>query len=132
MEKFKSLYLQNIPSIKASEGLATILNQQRNPNLKTSLGYQEGSNSGQPRNKEYIKFVKPTFIDNNKYGETKEDNQPPRRSERKSTRTKFVEQRNNTPSAQRNHQNRRNRPAQRRQPFSKYKGFFYGYCFFLF
>jgi hypothetical protein len=71
--------------------------------LKTSLGYQEESNSGQPRNKESIKFVKPTFIDNNKYGETKEDNQPPRKSERKSTRTKSVEKRNNTPFAQRNH-----------------------------
>jgi hypothetical protein len=42
MEKFKALYLQNLPSIKASEGLATILNQQRNPNLKTGLGYEEG------------------------------------------------------------------------------------------
>jgi hypothetical protein len=51
MEKFKALYLQNLPSIKASEGLATILNQQRNPNLKTGLGYEEGSNSGQPSNK---------------------------------------------------------------------------------
>jgi hypothetical protein len=46
MEKFKALYLQNLPRIKASEGLATILNQQRNPNLKTGLGYEEGSNSG--------------------------------------------------------------------------------------
>jgi hypothetical protein len=43
MEKFKGLYLQNIPSIKASEGLTTILNHQRNPNLKTDLGYEEGS-----------------------------------------------------------------------------------------
>jgi hypothetical protein len=132
MEKFKYLYLQNIPSIKASEGLATILNQQRNPNLKTSLGPKESkeSNSGQPSNKESIKFVKYTFIDNKKYGETKEDNQPSRKSERKITRTESVEQINNTPSAQRNHQNGTNRLAQRRQPFSRYKGFFYGYCFF--
>jgi hypothetical protein len=94
MEKFKALYLQNLPSIKASEGLTTILNQQRNPNLKTGLGYEEGSSCSQPSNKESIKFVKSTFIDNNKYGETEEDNQPPRKSERKSTRTESVEQRN--------------------------------------
>jgi hypothetical protein len=74
MEKFKALYLQNLPSIKASKGLATILNQQRNPNLKNGLGYEEGSISGQPSKKESIKFFKSTFIDNNKYGETKEDN----------------------------------------------------------
>jgi hypothetical protein len=118
MEKFKALYLQNIPRIKALEGLATILNQQRNPNLKTGLGYEEGSSCSQPSNKYSIKFVKSTFIDNKKYGETKEDNQPPRTSERKSIRTETIEQ--------------RNRPAQRRQPFSRHKGFFYGYCFFLF
>jgi hypothetical protein len=108
MEKFKALYLQNLPSIKASKGLAIILNQQRKPNLKIGLGYEEGSSSGQPRNKECIKFVKSTFIENNKYGETKEDNQLPRKSERKSTRTEPVEQRNNRPSAQRNHHHGRN------------------------
>jgi hypothetical protein len=51
LEKFQALYHQNLTSIKASEGLATILNQQRNPKLKTSLGYEEGSSSGQPSNK---------------------------------------------------------------------------------
>jgi hypothetical protein len=45
MEKFQALYNQNLSSIKASEGLATILNQQRNPKLKTGLGYEEGSSS---------------------------------------------------------------------------------------
>jgi hypothetical protein len=130
LEKFQALYHQNLTSIKASEGLATILNQQRNPKLKTGLGYEEGSSSGQPSNKESIKFVKSTTIDNNKPAETKEDNQPPRRSEEKGTRTESVEQRNNTPSAQGNHQHGRNRPAQRRQPFSRYKDFFYGYCFY--
>jgi hypothetical protein len=79
MEKFKALYLQNLPSIKASKGLTTILNQQRNPNLKTGLGYEEGSSCSQPSNKDSIKFVKSTFIDNNKYGETEEDNQLPRK-----------------------------------------------------
>ena len=94
MEKLKSLYLQNIPSIKASEGLATILNKQMNPNLKTSLGYEEGSSCSQPIKKESINFVKSTSIDNNKYGETEEYNQLPRKSERKSAKTESVEQRN--------------------------------------
>jgi septal ring factor EnvC (AmiA/AmiB activator) len=80
LEKFQALYHQNLSSIEALEGLATILNQQRNPKLKTSLGYEEGSSSGQPRNKESIKFVKSTTNDNNKPAETKEDNQLPRRS----------------------------------------------------
>ena len=39
LEKFQALYHQNLSSIKALEGLATILNQQRNP--RTS--YQEES-----------------------------------------------------------------------------------------
>jgi hypothetical protein len=42
MEKFQALYNQNLSSIKASEGLSTILNQQRNPNMKIGLGYEEG------------------------------------------------------------------------------------------
>jgi hypothetical protein len=54
MEKFQALYNQNLSSIKASEGLATILNQQRNPKLKTGLGYEEGSSSGKPGNEEPI------------------------------------------------------------------------------
>jgi hypothetical protein len=58
MEKFQALYHQNLSSIKALEGLATILSKQRNPKMKTGLGYEEGSSSGQPRNKEPIKFVK--------------------------------------------------------------------------
>jgi hypothetical protein len=43
MEKFKELYHQNLPSIKASEELTSILNQQRNSKLKVGLGYAEGS-----------------------------------------------------------------------------------------
>jgi hypothetical protein len=46
MEKFQALYHQNLSSIKASEGLATILSQQRNPKMKIGLGYEEGSSSG--------------------------------------------------------------------------------------
>jgi hypothetical protein len=136
MEKFQALYHRNLSSIKASEGLATILSQQRNPKLKIGLGYEEGSSSGQPRNKEPIKFVKanvhvkPTTNDNNKPAETKEDNQPPRTSKGKRVRTESVEQRNNALPTQGHHQHERNRFAQRRQPFSRYKEFFYGYCFY--
>jgi hypothetical protein len=108
LEKFQDLHHQNLTSIKASEGLASILNQQRNLKLKNDLGYEEGSSSFQPSNKESIKFVKSTTIDNNKPAETKEENQPRRRSEGKSTRTESVEQRNNTPFAQGNHQHGRN------------------------
>jgi hypothetical protein len=130
MEEFQALYNQNLSSIKASEGLTTILNQQRNPKLKTSLGYEEGSSSGKPGNEEPIKFVKSTTNDNNKPVETKEDNQPPRTSKEKGARTEFVEQRNNALFAERRHQQGRNRFAQRRQPLSRYKEFFYGYCFY--
>jgi hypothetical protein len=130
LDKFQALYHQNLTSIKTSERLATILNQQRNPKLKIGLGYQEGSSIGQPSNKESIKFVKSTTIDNNKPIETKEYNQPPRRSEEKGTRNVSVEQRNSTPSTQGNHQHGRDRLAQRRKPFSRYKDFFYGYCFY--
>jgi hypothetical protein len=46
LERFQALYHHNLSSIKASEGLATILNQQRNPKLKIGLGYEEGLSSG--------------------------------------------------------------------------------------
>ena len=99
-----------------------------NPKLKASLGYEEGSSSDHSSNTKPIKFVKTTIIDNNHSPETKKENQPPRRNERKSTRTESVDQRNNTNTFydQRNHQHGRNRL----QPFFRYKGFFYGYCFF--
>jgi hypothetical protein len=54
MEKFKGLYHQNMPSIKASEGLTSILNQQINPKLKVGLGYEEGSSSNHPSNIESV------------------------------------------------------------------------------
>jgi hypothetical protein len=50
IEKFKALYQQNMSSIKASEGLTSILNQQRNPKLKVGLGYEEGSSSDHSSN----------------------------------------------------------------------------------
>jgi hypothetical protein len=122
MENFKTLYHQNLSSIKASERLISILNQQRNPNLKDGLGYEEGSSSDHLGNTEPMKFVKSSIIDNSHSTETKKENKPPRSIERKSTRTKFVDQKN--------YQHERNRLAQRRQTCSRYKGFFYGYFFF--
>jgi hypothetical protein len=117
MEKFKGLYHQNLPSIKASEELSSILNQQRNSKLKAGLGYEEGSSSDHPSNKESIKFVKSSNIDNSHSAETKKENQPARWNERKNPRTEFVDQ-------------KVYRPPQRRQFFPRYKNFFYGYCFF--
>jgi hypothetical protein len=64
MKKFKALYHQNLSSIKASEELTSILNQQRNPKLKAGLGYEEGSSSNHSSNIEPIKFVKSSNIDN--------------------------------------------------------------------
>jgi hypothetical protein len=130
MEKFQALYNQNLSSIKASEGLASILNQQRNRKMKNGLGYEKGSSSGKPGNEEPIKFVKSTTNDNNKPAKIKEDNQPPRTSKEKGARNESTERRNNALSAEICHQQERNRFAQRRQPFSRYKEFFYGYCFY--
>ena len=74
MEKFKGPYHQNLPSIKASEELSSILNQQRNSKLKAGLGYEEGSSSDHPSNTESIKFVKSSNIDNSHSAETKKEN----------------------------------------------------------
>jgi hypothetical protein len=58
MEKFKALYLQNLPSIKASIELNDILSKQRSPLLKTALGYVSGSSNKQTRRKESVKMIK--------------------------------------------------------------------------
>jgi hypothetical protein len=47
MEKFKALYLQNLPSIKTSAELNDILSKHRTPLLKTSLGFVSGSSRKQ-------------------------------------------------------------------------------------
>jgi hypothetical protein len=104
LEKFQVLYHQNLSSIIALEGLSTILNQQRNPRLKIGLGYEDGSSSGHPCNKVFIKFVKYTTNDYNKLAETKDNNQLPRRSKEKGARIESVEQGNNTLLDQGNHQ----------------------------
>ena len=103
MEKFQALYNHNLSSIKGSEGFPTILNQQRNPKLKTGLRYEEGSGSSKTRNEEQIKFVKCTTNNCNKPIETKEDNQLPKTRKEKGARTESAEQRNNVLSAERRH-----------------------------
>jgi hypothetical protein len=42
MEKFKTLYLQNLPSIKATTELNDVLRKQRSLLLNTGLGYVNG------------------------------------------------------------------------------------------
>jgi len=74
--------------------------------LKDGLRYEEGSRSDHPSNTKSINFFKSTIIENNHSTEIKKENQPPRRNERKSTRTEFVDQIN--------YQHGRNRPTQRR------------------
>jgi hypothetical protein len=117
MEKFKGLYHQNLPSIKASEELTSILNQQRNSKLKAGLGYEEGSSSNHPSNTDSIKFVKSSNIDNNHPAETKKKDHPSKWNERKNPRTEFVDQKAYL-------------PPRRRQIFPRYKNLFYGYYFF--
>ena len=94
------------------------------------MGYKEGSSSQKTGNEEPIKFVKCTTNDNNKPAETKEDNQPPKMIKGKGARIESEERRNNVLSTKRRHQQERNQFVQRRQPFSRYKEFFYGYCFY--
>jgi hypothetical protein len=59
--------------------------------MKTGLGYEEGSSSGNLGDEEPIKFVKSTTNENNKPAETKEDNQLPGMSKEKGARTESVE-----------------------------------------
>jgi hypothetical protein len=58
MEKFKALYPQNIPSIKALAELNEILRKQRSPLLNISLGYVSGSRIKQTKRKEPVKMIK--------------------------------------------------------------------------
>jgi hypothetical protein len=89
--------------------------------LKAGLGYEEGSSSDHPSNTVSIKFFKSSNIGNNHSAETKKENQPPKGNERKSPRPKFIDQKD--------YWHDRSRPPQRRKIFSRYKDFFYGYCF---
>ena len=58
-DKFQALYHQHPSSIKATEDLNNILNNQRSPFIKTGLGYEGSSSSIQPENKESTMISKP-------------------------------------------------------------------------
>ena len=58
MDKFKALYLQNLPSIKASTKLNDILNKHRSLLLKTGLGYVSGSRKKQKESKDKVNMIK--------------------------------------------------------------------------
>jgi hypothetical protein len=58
MEKFKALYLQNLPRIKALEKLNDILRKRRSPLLNAGLGYVTSSRSKQIESKEPINIIK--------------------------------------------------------------------------
>jgi len=64
LERFQTLYYQNMSSIKSTEELNNILNNQRYPFIKTSLGYEGTSSSSRPVNKESTAVIK---IESNKH-----------------------------------------------------------------
>jgi len=53
------LYHQHLSSIKATEYLNNILNNQRSPFIKTSLVYEGSSSSSRPEKKELTMIRKP-------------------------------------------------------------------------
>ena len=72
LEKFQSLYHQNLSSIKDSEELNNILSKQTYPLNKTGIGYEEGTSSSQSKNKETTKVI--NFQNNNHPKYTKSAN----------------------------------------------------------
>ena len=72
LEKFQSLYHQNLSSIKASKELNNISSKQRSPFINTGLGYEEGTSSSQSENKETTKVI--NFKNNNQSEYTKSTN----------------------------------------------------------
>ena len=57
LEKFQALYHQNLSSIKASEELNNILNNQRSHLIKSGLGYEQGSSTSSSKNKSITKVI---------------------------------------------------------------------------
>ena len=72
LEKFQSLYHQNLSSIKASEEHNNILSKKRSPLNKTGIGYEEGTRSSQSENKETTKVI--NFQNSNQPDNTKSTN----------------------------------------------------------
>jgi hypothetical protein len=114
MEKFKELYLQNIPIIKASTELNDILRKQRSPLLKTCLGYVSGSSNKQSERKEPTNMVKFQVRRQSDHVST----QPP-----KSNKDKMI------PDKKQRYQ-KMDQQMSRRRPSFRYQNFFHGYCFY--
>jgi hypothetical protein len=114
MEKFKTLYLQNIPSIKATTELNDILRKQRSPLLKTGLGYVNGSRNKHPERKEPVKMIK--F-------------QVSRQSDHESTLSPKSNKEKMIPDKKQRDQ-KMEQQMPRRRPSFRYQNFFHGYCFY--
>jgi len=114
MEKFKALYLQNIPSIKALAELNYILNKQRSPLLKIGLGYVSGSRIKQTESKEPVKMIK--F-------------QISRQSDHVSTLSPKYNKDKMIPDQEQRYQNMEQQIPRKKQ-FFKYQNFFHGYYFY--
>ena len=114
MEKFKALYLQNIPSIKASAELNDIMSKQRSPLLKIGLGYVSDSSSKQPKRKELVKMIK--F-------------QVSRQTNHESTLSPKDNKYNMIPNKKQRDQNMEQQ-IPRRRPSFRYQNFFHGYYFY--
>jgi hypothetical protein len=114
MDKFKALYLQNIPSIKASTELNDILRKQRSPLLKTGLGYVSGSSNKQLESKEPVKMIK--F-------------QVSRQLDHVNTLPPTANKDKMIPDKKQRHQ-KMEQKIPRRRPSFRYQNFFHGYCFY--
>jgi hypothetical protein len=113
MEKFKALYVQNIPSFKALEKLNDILRKQRSPLLKTSLGYVSGSRRKQLERKEPVNMIK--F-------------QVRRQSDHVSTRPPKENKHKMIPDKKKRYR-KMEQQIPRRRPSFRYQNFFHGYYF---
>jgi hypothetical protein len=114
MEKFKALYLQNLPSIKASAKLNDIMRKQRSPLLKTGLGYVSGSSSKQLESKEQVKMIK--F-------------QVSRQSYHVITLSPKANKDKMIPDKKLRYQ-KMEQQMPRTRPSFRYQNFFHGYCFY--
>ena len=114
MENFKALYLQNLPSIKASAELNDILSKQRSPLLKTGLGYVSGSSSKQIESKEPVKMIK--F-------------QVSRKSDHVSTMSPKSNKYKMIPDKKQRDQ-KMEQQMPRRMPSFRYQNLFHAYCFY--
>jgi hypothetical protein len=114
MEKFKELYLQNLPSIKVSTELNDILSKQRSHLLKNVLGYVSCSSSKQPKSKYLVKMIKFQVSRQSDHVSTL----PP-----KDNKDKMI------PYQKQRYWNMEQQMPRRMSSF-KYQNFFHGYCFY--